>query len=86
MADSFAGTADAVSAQANRWVAVTPNDGADLAFVPKALWVNVAGNLALVDADGNDAIFAVAASIPIPLRARRVLATGTTATGIRAIR
>ncbi|HEV2746419.1 MAG TPA: hypothetical protein VGW34_03865 [Allosphingosinicella sp.] len=83
--DPYQGYTSPVHAQADNWDAVTPDDDEDLPNVPKALWANVAGDIALVGEDGHEEIFAVPASVPIPLRARRVKATGTTATGIRAL-
>jgi hypothetical protein len=83
MADTFAGFASLMS-QAEKWADVTPTDGVPLASVPKALWVNVAGNLAIAGSDGVAVIFAVAAGLQ-PLRPTIVLATGTTATGIKAL-
>ena len=74
-----------ISSQGERWVTVTPSDTAHLAEVPKALWVNVAGDLTVVGEDGVAATFAVLAGLPILLRPRQVMATGTTATGIIAI-
>ncbi len=84
MADPFAASADAVSAQAGRLVAVTPNDGTDLADIPKALWVSVAGTLNIVAVNDPTNAGTALGSLPVgsivPIRARRVRATGTTAT------
>jgi hypothetical protein len=71
------------------WIAVTPNDAADLAQYALALWVNVAGNVVVVDVDQNtDATTRTYTALPQGvhrIRARRVFATGTTATGIEAL-
>lgn len=75
----------AATASGDNWVAVTPNDGADLAVIPKALYIGGAGNIVVNGADGNAATFAVTAGQILPIRARRVRATSTTATGIVAI-
>lgn len=86
MPDAFATQADTPAVPAKRWIAVTPNDSSDLpGGVPKALWVNGAGNLELVGDDGVSVNFTVSASSPIDLRPTRIKATGTTATGIRAL-
>jgi hypothetical protein len=86
MPDIYATQADTPAAPARRWAAVTPNDSSDLpGGAPKALWVNGAGNLELVGDDGVSASFTVVASMPIDLRPTRIKATGTTATGIRAL-
>lgn len=65
---------------------VTPSDSANL---PKgaadAFFVTGAGDLVLQGEDGSSATFAVLASSILPCGAGKVLATGTTATGIIAI-
>lgn len=65
---------------------VTPNDGADLATVTRAIMVTTAGDVAVVLKDGS------ALTLPglVPghfhaFRVVRVLATGTTATGIKGL-
>lgn len=86
MADPFASHADTPSAAAKRWAAVTPSDGTDLpGGAPKALWVNGAGDISMTGDDGVALTFAVLAGMPIDLRPARVRATGTTATGIKAL-
>lgn len=69
--------------------AIAPTDGAGLqAGGPwRGIVVGVAGNVALLDLDGNAmGIFALAAGIPLPILFTRVLATGTTATGVAGFR
>jgi hypothetical protein len=86
MADPYQNDTGQIPLASKRWVAVTPNDGADLpGGIPKALWVNGAGNLELVGDDGTSLNFTVAAAGPVDLRPTRVKATGTTATSIRAL-
>jgi hypothetical protein len=70
---------------ATRCFAITPNDSTNLAEGTRAIWVGGAGNIkvTLVDDDGNHGGFtlvAVPAGTLLPLAARRVYATGTTAT------
>lgn len=67
--------------------AVTPNDSAELAYVAKALYVGGAGNLSIIAQEDSAAITLtnVAAGSIIPVRAKIVRATGTTATGIVAL-
>ena len=66
--------------------AITPDDGADLPFVTRAIFIK--GNASLVDlavvmVDGSEVTFAgLATGIAHPFQVKRVLATGTTATGI----
>lgn len=84
MADPYSSTTDALTAQAESWASVTPDDDNDLAEVPKALFVGTAGDLALVGSDGVEVTFKVAVGYH-PLRPRRVKDTNTTATGIVAL-
>jgi hypothetical protein len=72
-------------------LAVTPNDAANLvpptgpARPTRAIMVGGAGNVALVMADGSTAtltIPATACGFLLSLSVNRIMATGTTATGI----
>lgn len=66
--------------------AVTPADGADLANFSKALFVGGAGTLKVDLVGGTTVTFTgVVAGSYLRLRARRVYATGTTATNIVAL-
>lgn len=82
MADRFARYPDTPDSPAKRWAAIVPNDGADLADLPKALRFNVGGTVVLRGQDGIDVSFTVSDGETLPVRPIRVLATGTTATGI----
>jgi hypothetical protein len=64
--------------------AVTPNDAADLALgACRFLTCNTAGNIVVILADDTVAVTYVwFPGAPMPVRAKRVLATGTTAAGI----
>lgn len=70
------------------FVSITPSDTVDVprdanGDFPSALYVGVTGNVSVVGADGSSAVLQnVAAGIPLPVRVRRVNATGTTATGL----
>lgn len=84
MVDNFKGTASGLDAPASRAVAVTPNDSADLGEVSRGIWVGNSGDLAVV-MNGNASpvtIPGVPNGTLLPLRVARVMATGTTATGI----
>lgn len=68
---------------------VVPSDSADIFTNPsldaRALWVGVTGNITLKMHDGSIVLFA---NVPVgvfPIQCRRVMATGTTATGIVAL-
>jgi hypothetical protein len=67
--------------------AVTPNDAADLAVGARGLYAAGAGNVAVLMYDATDdaqvQTFAFAAGEIKPLVVRRVMATNTTATGIK---
>jgi hypothetical protein len=70
--------------------AVTPSDTVDLAKVnnqfPRSLYVGGAGNVVVVTPSGTSATFAgVAAGAILPVQARRVNSTNTTATSIVAL-
>ena len=78
--DTFSNVSTGMDAPARRHFAITPSDAADLAILPRALKVTVAGNVAVRDAGNVDIIYPVVAGEILPIRAVRVLATGTTAT------
>lgn len=68
----------------NQWRAITPSDTVDLPGLTEALWIGATGDIAVVMA--NNVMPVVIAAVPagswLPLTARRINATGTTATGI----
>ena len=78
---------DAVAHQCPHWVAVVPSDTIDLTKYPKAIYVGVGGDVAMIGAKAPPAAAGVvwknlpSAAMP-PVRPRRILATGTTATNI----
>jgi hypothetical protein len=68
-----------------RWRVVTPDDVAVLDPMPRALFVNGSGHLALEDRTGSIASWLVTSGQFLPLSPLRVRATGTTVTGILAL-
>lgn len=67
-----------------RQFAITPNDNADLAVTVRAIRVTGAGNVAFVAFGDSEAVTwegCVAGEI-IPMYVKRVMSTGTTATGL----
>ena len=61
--------------------AVTPSDAAELTWISRAIWVGGAGNLCVVTVDGDTLTFSgVPAGTLLPIRAKQVRATNTTAT------
>jgi hypothetical protein len=65
---------------------ITPRDDADLPDGPaRSLYVGVQGSVAVIDAGGGEAVILSGSCQYHPILVRRVLATGTTATGLLAI-
>ena len=62
--------------------AITPNDGADIPTIPRVLRIGGAGTIALRDRTGVDVTYTVTDGEVLLFSPARVLATGTTATGI----
>lgn len=84
--DSFSGRAASIIGPAGTLIAVTPSDTADLAVgATRAIHVGTAGTLAVVDMNGNAAVLRSLDGQYHPVRVRRILATGTTATDIVAL-
>jgi len=85
MSDPFKNHASSLESPATILVPVTPSDTEDLPSASRA--INVAGGGAVrVTTTGNTtATIHVAAGIGFPVRATRIWATGTTATGITAM-
>ncbi len=79
------------SGPATKVAAITPSDVTDLTGLHlRALWVGGAGNVALIatgDTTNSGAgtavtIFGIPAGTVLPISAKKVMATGTTATNI----
>ena len=64
---------------------ITPDDDSDLAHVTIALNVATPGAVRVTTEDGSTSDVMVHPGDAFPLRARRVWATGTTATGLRGL-
>lgn len=85
--DPFEGYAPSPSGPYRRATAVTPDDDADLAEVTTALYVGDGGkDIEVILADDADPVTlkAVPAGV-LPVRVRRVRATGTTSTSVVAL-
>lgn len=80
--DTFKPYSQGLESPASNFVAVTPSDSAELAVLPRFLIIGTAGNVSLVNADGQSVTIPVQAGQVLPLRPSKVNATGTTATGI----
>lgn len=62
--------------------AITPNDSTDLTVNIRAVTINAGGTLSWVDLSGAVQTTAALPAGTYPLFARRIRATGTTATGL----
>ena len=64
---------------------ITPNDTTDLTRATRAINVAQSGVVRVITVDDVQGDIFVAAGLAFPIRVKRVLATGTTATGIRGL-
>lgn len=87
MADAFANHVPSTDGPATKCAEVAPNDSTDLADSARALYVAGAGDIELIPVGQSAAVTftGVPAGSILPVRVARVLATGTTATGIVAL-
>lgn len=81
----FASQAPSIAGPATDALPVTPDDGADLARVAIALYVEIGGTVAIDTVGGQTRTIEVADFSILPVGTRRVRATGTTASGIHAL-
>ncbi|TCM54327.1 hypothetical protein C8J36_105184 [Rhizobium sp. PP-F2F-G48] len=83
MTDRYAHTADSLSSPATHAFAITPADALDLPETTRAIFVGSGGAIALRMQSGA---LVTLAGVPqgtlLPLRADRILASGTTASGL----
>lgn len=82
MADPFESYATSLTAPADDAFDVVPSDAVDLAVLPRALWINGAGTIKVTMKGGGVVTYAHPGGGWLDVRARRVWAAGTTATGI----
>lgn len=87
MADAWESTGGSIDAPAKNAAAVTPSDSADLGDVAVALYVGGAGDVSVDTVGGQESIVfsSMSAGTILPVRVKRVNATGTTATNIVAL-
>jgi hypothetical protein len=84
--DRFSDFPTNLVAPARDGAAVVPNDSLDLAQLPRALFIGGTGNVSVTLAGGQALIFQnCPAGSVLPVRARRVHMSGTTATAIVAL-
>ena len=81
MADKYSDV-DSVMSSARKAFAITPHDTNELALTPKALYIGGAGNLVAILADDSASVTftGLAAGTILPVRAKIVKSTSTTAT------
>ena len=85
MSDPFRTYSGGLESPPTFGASVTPDDGADLAVPSRAINVAQAGSVRVTTLGGDTVTVFVAAGGVFPLRASRIWATGTTATGIVAL-
>ena len=83
MPDRFSDHAAGLESPASHGFAVTPNDSSDLGDLTRAVYVGGGGTMVAILQSGAEVTLAgIAAGTMLPLRVRRIKATGTTATAM----
>jgi len=82
MADKFQGYTEGLNSPPSHLKAVTPDDVNDLPDASRCINVAESGAVRVTTVSGDTETIYVAAGITFPVRAARIWATGTTATGI----
>lgn len=85
MFDKFSSFASSLSTPPTAIVSIAPDDDANLDQATRALNVAGAGNVRLTTTEGMTETIYVGAGIAFPIRATRIWATGTDATGIKGL-
>ena len=86
MPDLYASNTPGLTSPAIDGQAVAPSDSTLLTQVSRAIYVGTAGNISAELASGTQVTFtAVPAAMILPLRLRKIRATGTTAQNIVAL-
>ncbi|MEM9433441.1 MAG: hypothetical protein AAGA12_05920 [Pseudomonadota bacterium] len=87
MEDEFAEYGPGLTSPAGAAEAITPNDGADIAFATRGLYAGQGGDLNVTLVSGDQVVLInIQPGIIYPLRVKRVSATGTTAADIVGLR
>lgn len=82
MSDIFQNHTPGLESPPSHLLAVVPSDSADLAMASRAINVAQSGLVQVTTVAGSTAAVYVAAGVAFPVRATRIWATGTTASGI----
>lgn len=85
MIDKFRDRSSGLESPGHSAIEVTPNDAADMAIASRALYIGQAGDLKITTVGGDVVTFTAVPVGLLPMRVRRVHATGTTAGAIVAI-
>lgn len=81
--DIFSSTREGTQGPATAAAAITPSDTGEMAYVSRAVYVGATGNVRLVMKNGATVTLQnVPAGALLPVRVRKVMATGTTASGL----
>lgn len=87
MSDSFANQTPGLTSPASQLAAITPDDNNDLPTTARGIYVGVGGDINVIAA--NDSAAVLMQSVPsgsvLPVRAKRVKSTLTTASGLVAL-
>lgn len=84
MSDPFSSQPEDLASPCSHLAAVTPSDTEDLAVPSRGLWVGTQGNLKVTSLAG-DVVTLPNVLGTLPIRVRRIWATGTQAAGIVAM-
>lgn len=78
---------DDVSAPSRAPYEITPNNSTELPIIPKAIYVGTGGNIKLLGDTGtsNCTFYNVTSGQILPVRARYIFSTGTTAANLVAL-
>jgi hypothetical protein len=83
MPDRYAAHTASLMAPASHGFAITPNDSTDLSDVTRGIYAGTGGDLVVILREGATLTFAnLPGGTVLPVRAARVKATGTTASGL----
>lgn len=82
MVDKFATYSSGLDSPASDVFPITPDDASDLAVATRAIRADTGGDVVLVTMSGNERTCRFSDGETRPIRATRVKATGTTASGL----
>jgi hypothetical protein len=78
--DKFQGEKKSYEMPSNQLFPITPDDVNELVFIPRSIYIGISGDLAVTDEFNNDVIFTNCfQGTWLPIRVKKVLATGTSA-------